>query len=284
MRLTKAVEWWLSELRLSKTKGTVAVYESDLRRLAHGAHPDHIAAFDADLCRAYLTEAQEAGVKATTLERKQAALVSFARWGVSKKLWLVSPMDELPKARKTRALPRPFSQPERERLLALELPPYQRVVRGLLFFTGVRVGALCAIKLGDLTLSGPDPQLRTLGKGATVLALPLHPALAPLIEGYLALRPGLRLHDPLLATERLRPPRREVIEAMTQLWGLNADVPDCSPHRFRHSFATGLLEAGVDIRVIRDALGHADVSTTQIYLKVADSLLRREIGKLRWKA
>ena len=97
-------------------------------------------------------------------------------------------------------------------------------------------------------------------------------------------RPGLRLHDPLLATERGRAPRREAIEALTKVWGLNADVPDCSPHRFRHSFATGLLEAGVDIRVIRDALGHADVSTTQIYTKVSDALLRREIGKLGWKA
>ena len=77
MRLTKAVEWWLSELKLSKAKGTVAVYESDLRQLAARARPDHIAAFDAELCGGFLAEAQAAGMKRSTLHRKQSAPSPF---------------------------------------------------------------------------------------------------------------------------------------------------------------------------------------------------------------
>ena len=284
MRLTKAVEWWLSELKLSKAKGTVAVYESDLRQLAARSRPDHIAAFDAELCGGFLAEAQAAGMKRSTLHRKQSALSAFARWGVAKRIWLVSPMDELAKIPRPTHLPRPFSQEERDRLLALELPPYQRVVRALLFFTGLRVSALCVLKVGDLTLGGPDPHLRTLGKGAKVQIVQLHPEVRAVIEEYMTGRPELRLPDPLLRTDRRHAPRREQIEEMTKRWGLNADVPECSPHRFRHTFATGLLEAGVDIRVIRDALGHADLSTTQIYTQVSDAMLRREIWKLGWKA
>lgn len=286
MRLSKVVEWWVSELKMSNTsRGTISVYESDLRRLVDLAKPhDVIQAFDSDLCLRFMTEARNAGCQRSTLHRKQSALSSFARWGLRKRLWLGNPMDEVPHVEKPKHLPRPFTSEERDRLLALELTPYERLIRGLLFFTGLRVSPICDIKIGDISLAADQPQIRCTVKGAQLQVVKLHPEIRELLLAYLATQPGVRPHDYLLATARRRHPRREQIEAITQMWGINADVPDCKPHRFRHTFATGLLEAGVDIRVIRDALGHADVSSTMIYTKVSDVVLAREIGKLRWKA
>lgn len=286
MRLTKAVEWWVTELKMTdKSRGTISVYESDLRRLADLAKPlDVIQSFDADLCLRFMTEAREAGCIQSTLHRKQSALSSFAKWGIGKRLWLANPMDEIPHVKKPKHLPRPFQELEQQRLLALALPPYERLVRALLFFTGLRVTPICGIKVGDISLGGDQPHLRALVKGAKIQIVKLHPELVALIAAYLTDHPELRLSHYLLATKRGRSPRREVIEAMTAMWGLNADVPDCEPHRFRHAFATELLNQGVDIRVIRDAMGHADISSTMIYTKVSDAVLTREIGKLRWKA
>lgn len=288
MRLSRAITLWIEELRVQgAAKGTITGYEGDLRKLAMLAiaeGDDHIAVFDAALCLRFMAEARHAGLKPGTLCRKQAALSSFAKWGIRKRLWLANPMDELPRVEKPKTLPRPFSAEERDRLLALPLSPYERLVRGLLLFTGLRVTPITQLKVGDLTLGGDQPHLRATCKGAKVQVVMLHAEVRELIERYLADRGDLRLHSYLLATKSGRAPQREHIEAMTAVWGLNADVPNCTPHRFRHTYATGLLEEGVDLRVIRDALGHADVSSTMIYTKVSDAVLAREIGKLRWKA
>jgi integrase/recombinase XerD len=286
MRLSKVVEWWISEMKMTdKARGTISVYESDLRRLAAMSLPhDIVQAFDADLCLRFMTQARNDGCLRSTLHRKQSALSSFAKWGIKKRLWLANPMDEVPHVEKPKHLPRPFTNDERDRLLSLELTPYERLVRGLLFFTGLRVTPLCNIRIGDIALGGGQPQIRCVVKGAKVQEIKLHPEIRDLILSYLGTQPALRPSDYLLATDKCRRPRREHIEAITHLWGLNADVLDCTPHRFRHTFATGLLEEGVDIRVIRDALGHADISSTMIYTKVSDAVLTREIGKLRWKA
>jgi integrase/recombinase XerD len=285
MRLTKAVEWWVTELKMTDcSRGTIAVYESDLRRLAQMALPhDVVHAFDADLCLRFMTEARNAGCQRSTLHRKQSALSSFAKWGIRKRLWLTNPMDEIPHIEKPKHLPRPFSPEERDRLLALDLTPHERVIRALLLFTGIRVSPLCAIRIQDLTLGGEQPQIRAVMKGNKPQVIKLHAAVRDLLVDYLEHQPALRPYDYLLATAKRRRPRREHIEGITQMWGLNADVPDCTPHRFRHTYATGLLEEGVDLRVIRDALGHADVSSTMIYTKVSDAVLAREINRLRWK-
>lgn len=285
MRLTKAVEWWITELKMTdKSRGTISVYESDLRRLADLAKPlDVIQAFDADLCLRFMTEARNAGCQRSTLHRKQSALASFAKWGIRKRLWLTNPMDEVPHIEKPKHLPRPFSDDERDRLLALDLTPHERLIRALLFFTGLRVTPMCQIRIADIALGGEQPQIRATVKGDKPQIVKLHVAVRDLMEDYLKYQPDLRPADFLLGTTKRRRPRREHIEAITQIWGLNADVPDCTPHRFRHTYATGLLEAGVDLRVIRDALGLADVSSTMIYTKVSDAVLSREINRLRWK-
>lgn len=284
MRLGDAITAYLDELKMTgAAKGTLTGYRGELRRMERAAGPDFdLRAFTPALCKALLQAAQVKGLKRGTLCFKQSVLSSFGKWGVRHRLWLANPMDDVPHMEKPKTLPRPFMKDEAERLLALPLSLYERVVRGLLFFTGLRVTPICEIKYGDITLGGAQPHIRATVKGAKVQIVALHPGLVALLGDYIEPRKPVKLHHYLLATATNRAIRRESVEAMTHVWGLNADVPGCTPHRFRHTFATELLEAGVDIRVIRDALGHENVSTTMIYTKVSDAVLHREIGKLRW--
>ncbi|HJR01806.1 MAG TPA: tyrosine-type recombinase/integrase [Methylomirabilota bacterium] len=284
MRLGDAITAYLEELKMTgKAKGTLTGYRGELRRMERKAGPDFdLRAFTPALCKTLLQAASASGCKPATLCFKQAVLSSFGKWGVKHRLWLANPMDEVPLMQKPRNLPRPFMADEKDRLQALPLTLYERVVRALLFYTGLRVTPICEIKLGDITLGGPQPHIRATVKGGKIQVVALHPGMVALLEEYLATRPEMKLGHYLLSTANYRVIRRESIEAMTHVWGLNADVPDCTPHRFRHTFATDLLEREVDIRVIQKALGHESLATTQIYTKVSDAVLHREIGKLKW--
>lgn len=99
----------------------------------------------------------------------------------------------------------------------------------------------------------------------------MYPDLREILVSYMRSATDLSPRSFLLAQTSGRPFSRKVIERRTREWGRRAGVADCTPHRFRHTFATNLLEAGVDIRVIQVLLGHADIATTALYTKVADA-------------
>lgn len=280
-RLTKAVEIWVSELKLSKAPLTVAGYESDAMRLAKSATRDTVMAFTPELVRAHFIACSEQGNSMATLHRKRAALSEFGKWGVRRKYWPANPVDEMPRLGRPKHLPRPFSRDEIDRLLALELPPVEHLIRALLFFTGLRVTPLCSIKVGDV--SQDPPVIRVLVKGRKLQVVRVHPELSALLHDFILGRhPDLKPQSYVIAWPNGRPYHRRTVERFTRAWGVAARVPTCTPHRFRHSFATGLLSAGVDIRVIKEAMGHEDIQSTMIYTQVTDHALDAAIQRLPW--
>jgi len=186
----------------------------------------------------------------------------------------------MPRIRKPHHLPRPFSRDEAERLLALPLGPQDRVLRALLFFTGLRVTPICTLKIGDLSFS--PPAIRAVVKGNRTQVIEMHDVLRELLYNWTLEHTSLEPQAPLLRQRSGKPLTRRMVERTCHEWGSVAKVPTCLPHRFRHTFATGLLQAGVDIRVIKEALGHADLRSTQVYTEVTQEMVRGAIQRLDW--
>jgi integrase/recombinase XerD len=300
MKLSRAIQEFLADGRTYLSPATLAAYESDLGRLAALVSPDSVLGFTPDVIRAYFLGLSHQNRRMATLYRKHSALHEFSRWGVRKGLWLKNPMEDIQRPPKPQHLPRPFSPEEMRRIMQLELAPIERVIRAVLYYTGLRVSPICAIKVGDLSFDEiryPNGvtfpgTIRTTGKGSKPLVTPMHPALKELLFGFALEHTDMKGQSPLLRQPRKkqsrsvgRPYTRRMIERLTHQWGTRAEVPNCLPHRFRHTFATDLLRQGTDIRVIQILLGHADLGTTAIYTRVVDAQTGEAVLRLpsEWK-
>jgi len=146
---------------------------------------------------------------------------------------------------------------------------------GVRIYTGLRVSPICGIKVGDISFA--PPTIRALVKGSKVQAL-----VEPL-KAFITQHTDGRAHTLILANSPRHHPRRRDIERMTGRWGERAGVLNCTPHRFRHTFATKLIRAGVNPRVVKEALGHADFSSTMIYTLVTDEDEAKAIAQLSWE-
>jgi integrase/recombinase XerD len=230
--------------------------------------------------KTYFLTASHQGLSMATLHRKRAAVSEFGKWGVRQRYWDRNPVEDLPRIQRPKHLPRPFTRDEVDRLLALALPPREGMARALLFFTWLRVTPICSIKIGDV--SADPPAIRVLVKGRRTQVVRAHPELRELLQSYILSSTDPQASSYLLAQRNGRPYSRRMLERLAHRWGQAAGVRACTPHRFRHTFATGLLQAGVDIRVIKEALGHRDIQSTMIYTQVADLALDAAIAKLPW--
>jgi site-specific recombinase XerD len=154
-------------------------------------------------------------------------------------------------SRRPKHKPRPFTRGEVDCLLALDLAPMERVLRAVLFGSGLRVTPICGLKVGDV--NEEPPQLRAVVKGSKIQAVPIQPELRDLIVSYGLAAGRLKGQEPLFAQRSGRRLTRRLVENLTHEWGEAAGVPDCLPHRFRHTDATRLPRAGVDVRVCERA-------------------------------
>jgi integrase/recombinase XerD len=188
----------------------------------------------------------------------------------------VNPVDDIDMPKVERRLPKTILAHDIEKLLDKPSHMSTRGVRdaaiiALLYATGLRVSELCAIKLVDLDLMRGF--LQTIGKGKKERVVPINERAQAMIAHYLAsARPELvngRASDLVFVRKGgLRLSRQSVwkiIKKYAQLSGLPCDL---SPHQLRHSFATHLLEGGINLRALQLMLGHSDLATTEIYMHV----------------
>jgi site-specific recombinase XerD len=281
MQLSRAVAEYIRAIQVEqKSKETINGYRSDLNKLAALAARDSILRLSAEAITRFFENGSLDGNKPSTLHRKAASVREFVRWGGEQGFWDPNPLlKAVPRIRRPETLPRPFTREEIARLWKLELPHEERVLRALLFFTGLRIGAIARMLVGDI--SEDPPTIRTITKGSKPVLKHLHPTLASELFGYLRgfERKG-RPQDFLFRTRKGKMVGRREMEEITHRWGALAQVRDCTPHRFRHVFATSLLEEGVDIRVIQLAMDHRDIKSTAIYTKVHDEQVRAAMLKL----
>jgi site-specific recombinase XerD len=271
MKLSRAVHDFINSIELSAQPETVRAYEGDLDLLVAWAKTraqDSIFAFTADLVQQHLLHQSKRGLAMMTLHRYQTSIRAFARWVVMRRLLAANPMDQVAMIRKPKRLPRPFKRAERERLMALDLPLVHQVVRGLLYYTGLRVTPLSRIRIRDIEIFPETGRgtIRTVGKKNKEHVAHVPRELGLLLEAYLEGQPARMF---LFQTPTGKPWDRRAVERMCRQWGERADVPACTPHRFRHTYATMLFQRGGNPAKIQQLLAHADISTTMLYTEVA---------------
>jgi integrase/recombinase XerD len=182
-------------------------------------------------------------------------------------------------------LPKFLTPEEVERLLqqadiTTEAGARDRAMLELLYATGLRVSELCSLKLGDVNRDAG--YLVCLGKGSKERQVPIGRSALAALTHYLHFRTARQsgTDSPyLFITARGKPMTRQLCWKMVSEYGQRAGLGTVTPHMIRHTFATHLLERGADLRSVQMLLGHADLTTTQIYTHVTAEHLRETYRK-----
>jgi integrase/recombinase XerC len=261
---------------------TLRAYGDDLDRFLDflhthtgGAVGEHTLASltPADI-RAFITVRRAEGLGASGVQRMLAAVRSFYRFLAQEGiLESAAPRAvRTPKVRK--GLPRPLSQADAARAIAQAgahdvdwLGARDAALITLLYGAGLRISEALSLKRGDVPLGAT---LTVLGKGAKERMVPVLPVLAEAMAGYAAKIPWPASPSaPLFLSRRGKPMSpREAQALMQRLRGALGLSEKATPHALRHSFASHILQGGGDLRSLQELLGHASLSTTQIYTAI----------------
>jgi tyrosine recombinase XerC len=290
-----AIDGYLSELSTrDASPATVRAYRRDLDELAawataRGSEPGQLAYRD---LRGYAADLSGRRLAKSSIGRKLVAVRSFHRHLVASGATGQNPADLLPTPKRDQRLPRVIAPEEMAALLeripaTTPLEVRDRALFELTYSCGLRAEEIVSIDLGDLDFDSET--LRVTGKGRKTRVLPVGEPAQRAVQRYLetarrALEPG-RDEAALFVSRRGRRLSSSDVRRRLDKWVREAALAGhVSPHTLRHSFATHLLEGGADLRSIQDLLGHANLSTTQIYTRVEPSRLRNEYAKAHPRA
>jgi len=284
-------DFWLEGFRdflaleAGHSANTVESYLRDLRRLGDFATSRGIrepSRLTRTLLRDFVYLLKDLGLSAASIRRSVSAIRTYFGYLVGEGRVANDTSDRLESPRRGRVLPDTLSVPEVEALLAapnLEHPLAwrDRALLELAYGAGLRVSELCGLALTDLLLA--ENLVRIFGKGGKERLVPIGRSLIGAASVYLhQMRPALdrgKSKSKVLLNARGQPLSRVgawgIVRRATQRAGITKRV---TPHTLRHSFATHLLEGGADLRAVQEMLGHADLSTTQIYTHVDREYLR----------
>ncbi|MGQ0553622.1 MAG: tyrosine recombinase XerC [Planctomycetota bacterium] len=287
-KVNSMLDSYLAELQSARQASphTLRAYRGDLQALLSFAARQGVTdprLIDTLLLREFL--ASLVAPSRATLARKQAVFRGFFQWLATTGRITRDPAAALRTPRRARTLPRTLDQASIEALLAAPDVSQRaglrdRALLEALYSSGMRIEECHRLSLADLDLGGGS--LRLMGKGRKerlgLLGTQARAAVAAWLPERERLLQQLRKTQQEALFLNLRDGGRLTVRSMARLvkhYALQAGLPsDVSPHTLRHSFATHLLDRGADLRIVQELLGHASLSTTQIYTHVS-------IGRLR---
>ena len=281
----RALDRYLETLAIERGRArqTVEAYRRDLERLAGSlqaaGHGDPLTADQAGLA-AHLQELRRGGLSAATQRRALVSIRRFYRFLVAEGDRPDDPSANLLFPRRARHLPSVLDESEVERLLQAPDPATPLGLRDksmieLMYATGLRVSELTGLTLPRLRLD--EGYVVVFGKGDRERIVPVGDTAELWTGRYLReARPGLAAgrHHVLYVNARGNPLSRQGFWKILGAHAQAAGVDSVTPHVLRHSFATHLLAHGADLRSVQVMLGHADISTTQIYTHIHEQRLR----------
>jgi integrase/recombinase XerD len=296
--MKEPIENFLHYLAVEKgySEHTISAYRNDLTGLAEFAQkeatlqrPAAWASFNRQDMLSYMLNLKERGYVATTIARKVAAARSFFGFMVAEGQIKTDPTENMSSPSVGKALPKPI--PISQVRLLLEQPAKlttseakrDRAMLELLYASGMRISELVALNMGDVNFEG-DYFVRCLGKGRKERIIPLYQNIALAVKKYVDEdRPKLahgRKETALFLNARgdrlTRQGFWQKLKEYAKSAGLSSKI---SPHTLRHSFATHMLSGGADLRSVQELLGHANISTTQVYTHLTTDQVRRSYDK-----
>jgi integrase/recombinase XerC len=291
----RAVEEFLDDLtRRNFSRHTIDAYRRDLKRfadhLAQTAHSDRprMSDFRPQAVRRYIAWMVSARYARRSVQRALASLRSFSKFAMRRKNIAADPTLGLSAPRPERRLPSFLTLREVDRLFKA---PAESTVAGLrdraileLFYgTGIRLSELTGAAVRDVDSSGA--LIRVTGKGDRERVVPLGECALNAITRYLSARGDASPGEPLFVNSRGSPiSGRSVQRMVSKRLGQVSEVRQLSPHVLRHTFATHMLNAGADLRAVQELLGHASLSSTQIYTHVTTERLKDAYRKAHPRA
>lgn len=284
-------------VELGLAKNTQLAYMRDLRLLIKSLQlkaDEELLQVSRQQLIAYLVRLKQEGRAASTVARKLASIKAFYRFLTAERYIRRNPAEVLEAASRGLHLPKVLSVQEVERLLDEPnlgtLDGYRdKTMLELLYATGMRVSELVNVPVKNVDMK--MQYVIVMGKGSKERMLPLGRTALHYLEHYLSVvRPQLLHGKPEAAAELFvtgwgGPMTRERFYEIIVAYGKSAGISKrVTPHMLRHSFATHLLNNGTDLRIVQELLGHADISTTQIYTHLDVERLREVYDKTHPRA
>jgi integrase/recombinase XerD len=245
----------------------------------------------ADDFRSYLQDQSRRGKSTRTIARRLAAIRVFLRHLQIEGQDVTPILQQLERPKPERSLPKVMSRDQVNELIAAPDPKSPLFARDvaileLLYASGLRATELCKLKVRDVNFQAGC--VRAMGKGSKERIVPLGTAASGAIQRYLdEVRPALDRHrsETLFLSRTGKPLDRIALWMLVEKHGRRCGLlKSVSPHVLRHCFASHLVSGGADLRIVQELLGHADISTTQIYTHVDTGRLKQVHGRFHPRA
>ncbi len=301
--MEKLIEQFLEHLRYERnvSEHTLRNYSSDLEQFVSHLSPDkkqipEISEIDHLTIREWMASLHSEQKKKSSIARKLAALRTFFQFLVREGVLELNPAKLVSTPRMEKKLPVHLSIEEAIRFIETpdpetDLGKRDRAMLELMYATGVRVAELTTLNLGDVDFG--NQLVRVTGKRRKQRIVPFGEPAGDAIRSYLGVRDKFLFNAPIskrddaalfLNYQGTRITTRSVGRMVEKYIRICAGMHNISPHALRHSFATHLLDSGADLRDIQELLGHARLSTTQVYTHVSMEKLVEVYDKAHPKA
>jgi len=248
-------------------------YRRDLQKFLEYCHQqtfDIWSIIDSHHIRAYISQRHRHGLSATSLQRELSSIRSFFNYLLREGSVTSNPAQGVSAPKKSRKLPKVLDVDQVNQLLTIKstepLSIRDAAILELFYSSGLRLAELVSLDINDMDLS--DDLLRITGKGNKTRIVPIGKMAKQAMQAWLTVRSGMVNVDENAVFiskmgNRLQP--RSIQQRLKQ-WGIKQGLDTrLHPHKLRHSFASHMLESSSDLRAVQELLGHADISTTQIY-------------------
>ena len=283
---------FLNHLQIERglAANSIAAYRRDLEKFKMFLNGKELSKVTPEVITAFETSLREANLSTPTINRADSTLRSFFKH-LQQEYEIADPTLEISASKSARRLPKALTYDQIMSMINAALRESEPItlrdqaMLELLYSSGARVSELIGINLNDLsTVNSDDGEITTLklrGKGSKERIVPLGSFATAAIENYcVRVRPGLLAKNPknnsalFLNSRGGRISRQSAWQMVLDAASAAGITEHVSPHVFRHSYATHLLDGGADIRVVQELLGHASVTTTQIYTLITIDKVR----------